>query len=338
MVDPAGVGVSYVMPVLNEEDYVADAVAAILRQDHQGPVEVILALGPSTDRTDEVVEQLAADDSRLILVRNDVGSIPAGVNAAIARASHPVVVRIDAHSEPGEGYTRMGVETLFARDAAVVGGVMAAAGRAPVQRTIAWAYRSRVGIGGPSYHVGGEEGPAESAYLGIYRREWLDRVGGYDEGVGRGEDWDLCQRISAAGGVVWFDPRLSVTYWPRDSIEALARQFFSTGVWRGHITRMDRHDTPLRYYAPPVTVLGLAAGIALGLSGRRIGWAAPIGYSALVLGAAATARDLPPRSRAAVVAVLPTMHVAWGAGFLRGVAMGAHGTDDTSRTKDRSGS
>jgi hypothetical protein len=338
MVDPAGVGVSYVMPVLNEEHYVADAVGAILDQDHQGPVEVILALGPSTDRTDEVVARLAQSDPRLIVVRNEQGSIPAGVNAAIARASHPVVVRIDAHSEPGEGYTRMGVETLLTRGAAVVGGVMAAKGRAPVQRAIAWAYGSRIGIGGPAYHVGGEEGPAESAYLGIYRREWLDRVGGYDEGVGRGEDWDLCQRIIGAGGVVWFDPRLSVTYWPRESIEALGRQFFSTGVWRGHITRMDRHDTPLRYYAPPVAVLGLALGAALGLSGRRIGWAVPVAYAALVVGAAASARDLPVESRLAVLAVLPTMHLAWGAGFLRGAAMGAHGTADTSRTRDRSGS
>lgn len=323
------------MPVLNEQDYVADAVAAVLSQDVDGPMEVVLALGRSHDRTDEIVAELAAREPRLVVVRNEAGSIPAGLNVAIRACRYDVVVRIDAHSEPAAGYIRTGVQSLLEQGAAVVGGVMQARGRGTVQQAIAWSYMSPVGLGGPAYHVGGDAGPAESAYLGIYRREWLDRVGGYDEAVGRGEDWDLCQRIIAAGGLVWFDPRLSVTYWPRSSIEAVGRQFYSTGVWRGHLTRMDRHRTPVRYYAPPATVVALVAGTALGISGHRVGWAAPAGYAALILGAAASAGGLPVPARAALTAVLPTMHLAWGAGFLRGAASGAHGTQDTSRTRDK---
>ena len=48
-------GVSYVMPVLNEVAYLASAVGSVLEQDYDGPVEVILALGPSTDGTADVV-------------------------------------------------------------------------------------------------------------------------------------------------------------------------------------------------------------------------------------------------------------------------------------------
>ena len=33
--------------------------------------------------------------------------------------------------------------------------------------------------------------------------------------------------------------------------------------------------------------------------------------------------------------ILPTMHVAWGLGFLAGVLRGAHDTVDTSRLGDR---
>lgn len=332
--DPGSpVGVSYVMPVLNEEGYVRDAVAAITTQDYPGPMEVILALGASTDATDAIVAEMAAADPRLRTVRNAGGSIPSGLNAAIAEARFPVVVRVDAHSDLAPGYTAAGVADLFDKGVDVVGGVMHAQGRTSVQRAIAWAYRSRFGIGGPVYHVGGEEGPAESAYLGIYRKEWLDRVGGYDEGVGRGEDWDLCQRIIAAGGKVWFDPALRVTYWPRSSVEHLARQFYSTGVWRGEITRRNPQIASPRYFVPPLTVAGIAAGTALGMAGRRWGWLAPAGYATFVAGLAASARDLDPRSRASLMAVIPTMHLCWGAGFLKGAALGAAGTQDTSRAK-----
>ena len=43
--------VAVVMPVLNEENYLEAAVLAILSQDYEGPIQVVLALGPSTDRT-----------------------------------------------------------------------------------------------------------------------------------------------------------------------------------------------------------------------------------------------------------------------------------------------
>ena len=61
------------MPVLNEQSYLKTAVEAILRQEYQGPLRVVLALGPSTDRTNDVAEQLATADSRVTLVQNPSG-------------------------------------------------------------------------------------------------------------------------------------------------------------------------------------------------------------------------------------------------------------------------
>ena len=58
-------GVSYVMPVLNEAGYLRDAVASVLGQDYAGNKEIVLALGPSTDATDEVAAELAIEDDRV---------------------------------------------------------------------------------------------------------------------------------------------------------------------------------------------------------------------------------------------------------------------------------
>jgi hypothetical protein len=154
-------------------------------------------------------------------------------------------------------------------------------------------------------------------YLGVFRREMLERVGGFDESLRRAQDWELNHRIREAGGTVWFTPRMQVTYRPRPDLPALAKQFFKTGQWRrGVIRRMPRTANP-RYLAPPAAVLAVVGGTVLGLSGRKFGWLAPGGYLAAVLvGSAANAKDLDTAAALRLPVVLTTMHMAWGAGFL----------------------
>jgi len=77
-------GVSVVMPVLDEERHLRQAVTRVLEQDYPGPVEVVVALGPSRDRTDEVAGALAAEDPRVRLVANPTGATGAGLNSAVA--------------------------------------------------------------------------------------------------------------------------------------------------------------------------------------------------------------------------------------------------------------
>ena len=67
---PDDAGVSFVMPVLNEQKYLRRAVASTLSQDVPGPVELVLALGPSTDGTDAIAKGLADADERIVLVDN----------------------------------------------------------------------------------------------------------------------------------------------------------------------------------------------------------------------------------------------------------------------------
>jgi glycosyltransferase involved in cell wall biosynthesis len=185
-------GVSYVMPIFNEVDYVEAAVASVLAQEYDGPVEILLALAPSTDGTDALVERLAADDSRIRIVRNPRRHIPVGLNLAISEARYPIVVRIDAHAELPAGYTSRGVAELNRVGAANLGGIMLAAGEPGLQAAIAKAYNSRLGLGGASYHAeDADPGPAESAYLGIMRADAVRSIGGFDESLRRGEDWEM---------------------------------------------------------------------------------------------------------------------------------------------------
>lgn len=341
----AAPGVSYVMPVLNEVGYLAPAVESILAQRYPGPVEIILALGPSTDGTSEIVAALQGRDERIRVVENPGVDIPIGLNLAIAAARHPVIVRVDAHTELAEGYTERAVETLRRTSAASVGGIMAAVGRPGVQAAVARAYNSRLGLGGGSHHRDDAvEGPAESAYLGVMDAAVLREIGGYDESLRRGEDWELNYRLRRAGHLVWFDPALRVRYWPRSSWGALARQFWATGVWRGELVRRLGARNSLRYFAPPALVLDLVLCVLLApllATGVVVGWAAwllalaflgPALYLLLLVGAAITASgSVADRIRFSLV--LAVMHLSWGSGFLVGLVRGARDAVDTSRTE-----
>lgn len=321
-------GVSVIMPVRNEERHLASAVAVVLAQDYPGPVELIMAVGPSEDRTAEIAAELAAADDRVSVVDNPVGKTPHALNLAIAASRYEVVVRVDGHGELGDGYLRRVVELLDETGAANVGGFMDARGVTPFEQAVAYAYTTRIGLGGSAFHLGNSAaGPADTVFLGAFRKSALQLVGGFDESMWRAQDWELNYRLRRAGQLIWFSPDLRVTYRPRARVRDLARQMFGTGRWRREVMRRYPGTASLRYLAPPATVVAIGLGVGLGVIGRATGnrllavagASAPVGYAGLVLAAGATApASLPPRARAWVPVVLAVTHLSWGSGFLVG--------------------
>ena len=323
--------VSVVMPVRNEERHLAEAVRHVLGQDYPGEFELVLAVGPSADRTEQIARDLAAAQPRLTVVPNPTGQIPAALNAAVRVARHAVIARMDGHALMPSGYLATAVAALTETGAADVGGVMAAVGVTTFQQAVAWAMTSRAGVGSAAFHTGGGAGPVDSVYLGIYHRAAIERAGGWDEGMLRAEDWDLNYRIRAGGGQIWFTPDLRVTYRPRASVRTLAAQYFHYGRWRRVIVREHPETASFRYLAPPGAAALVTAGLLAGLAGLAwiaaggpaaaqwltAGLAIPVVYLAGVTAvAAALARGVPAKVRARIPLVLSAMHMAWGAGFL----------------------
>ncbi|MGN6473796.1 MAG: glycosyltransferase family 2 protein [Mycobacteriales bacterium] len=309
-------GVSVVMPVLNEEHHLRAAVRSILEQDYPGEVEVVLALGPSRDKTDQVAAALQADP-RVHTVPSPTGRTPNALNLAIAKSRYQIIARVDGHSLLPAGYLRRAVELLDETGADNVGGLMSARGVTDFEQAVAHAMTSKIGVGNAPFHVGGTEGPADTVYLGVFRRTALERVGGYDEDFARAQDWEMNFRIRESGGLVWFSPTLSVSYRPRGSLRALARQYFHYGRWRRHVMRTHRASVNFRYLAPPTALLGVVAGIVVSTFVSLWGLTLPVGYLALVSGGAvAVGRGLPLRAKLIEPLVLVTMHMSWGAGFL----------------------
>jgi succinoglycan biosynthesis protein ExoA len=334
--------VSVIMPVRNEQRHLEEAVTHVLAQEYPAEVEVVLAVGPSRDATHQIARRLAAADSRVTVVANPSGLIPAANNAAIKASRHPIVARVDGHALIPPGYLLQAVRTLQETGADDVGGIMAAEGATPFEQAVAWAMTSPAGVGSARFHTGGRAGPTDSVYLGVYRRTALDQVGGYDESYHRAEDWEMNHRIRQSGGLIWFEPRLRVTYRPRATVAALAAQYFHYGRWRRVVSRQHAGTINLRYLTPPVTLLAITAGLVAGLIGAvsglgwlLLGFVFPAGYLAGIGAVTGTAAGrLPGRVLARLPAALVTMHMSWGLGFLtspRSLIPGAPGGRASAR-------
>ncbi len=316
------VSTAVVIPVRDGAATLRAAVESALAQDVGGGLEVVVAVGPSSDGTAAVAERLAASHPAVRVVPNPSGSTPAGLNRAIAATTAPVVARLDAHAVLPPGYLRRAVETLGRTGAANVGGVQESVGVTAFERAVAAATASRFGVGDARYRLGGREGPVDTVYLGVFRRHDLDAVGGFAEDLERNQDYELNWRLRETGRTVWFDPALRVRYRPRGSLGALARQYRQYGAWKREVLR--RHPRSLRWrqLVAPATVLAVVGGLLAAAVGRRRALVLPAGYGAAVVAASAVAGGGDPGVTARLVAVFPTMHWSWGLGFMAGPSAG----------------
>jgi len=307
--------VSVVLPVLNEELHLANAVQSILSQDYGGALEIILALGPSKDKTNEIAERLALADTRISLVNNPSGRTAAGLNLALNKSTNPVIVRVDAHAEIQQNYISLAIEVMKSSGAVNVGGIMGAQGVSTFEKVVARAMRSPLGVGASRFHTGGDSGYVDTVYLGVFIRAAVIAVGGFDERFIRAQDWELNFRLRQAGGKIFFDPRLHVTYRPRSTVRALAKQYFEYGRWRRVVSRRHKGTINYRYLAPPFSLIAASLSIilAVALNTLFIIPAAIYGIF-LILASLLTGKGIIEKILLPIV--LFTMQMSWGLGFL----------------------
>jgi glycosyltransferase involved in cell wall biosynthesis len=307
--------ISVILPILNEEKYLEDSVAAILNQNFDGPLEVILAVGPSQDKTMEIARKLQRQDARVIIVENPTGRTAAGLNLAIAASSYSVIVRVDGHANIPTNYCQIAYEILKETGAVNVGGIMDASGISIFEKSVARAMKSPLGVGASRFHTGGNPGEVDTVYLGVFRKEALLAVGGFDERFTRAQDWELNFRLREIGGLIYFDPRLLVSYRPRSTVSALARQYFQYGRWRRVVSRLHQGTVNYRYLAPPFTVIATLLSLVLGWLISPILFLPAVIYGTFILIASISIG----KSLSEVLclpAILLTMHISWGIGFL----------------------
>lgn len=322
--DGGGVDVSVLVPFLNEEAYLPESMPAMLNQEFDGRVEYLFIDSGSTDGGRAVVEAFAEQDPRIRLLENPARTTAVGLNIGLRHARGRYVARMDAHTIYPPTYLRDAVERLERGDADWVSGPQLPAPRGKWSRRIALALGTWLGTGGPAYRLppDAEEVEVDSGFTGVWRRRTLEELGGWDEAASPNEDGELAARMLERGMRLVMLQRMAASYWPRESLEGLARQYYRYGRARARTWRLHPDAMRPTHLLPPL-VLGVlvAAGAA---PSRRLRAAARVGSGIWLAAIASTAVSSRRRASAslrdalAVPLVVAVMHLSWGAGFVAG--------------------
>jgi succinoglycan biosynthesis protein ExoA len=318
--------VSVIVPCFNEEATIGLLLDAIAQQSLPlQDIEVILADGLSTDGTREVIEEFsqAHPELKIQVVDNTKRIIPAAINIALDHARGKVVVRLDAHSIPQRNYIQRCLEVLDETGAANVGGVwvIEPATNTWLARAIAEAASNPLGAGDARYRFGGASGEVDTVPFGAFQREWMDRVGRFDETLLTNEDYEYNYRIKQSGGLVWYDPSIRSVYFARDNLRSLMQQYLRYGYWKAVMVSRNPASIRWRQALPALFVLGT---LVLGLLGIWFSWsrlvlAGYLGIYLLVSIIAGTIEAVHNKDFGLVLGfplALWTMHFSWGGAFL----------------------
>ena len=318
---------SVVVPTRNEERTIEQCLASIVAQDYPaGRLEILVVDGGSTDGTRERVAQAATRSVVPIrLLENPGRVVPAALNVALAEAEGDFLVRVDGHSVPTPEYVLRCVRGNEEHDAALAGGWVRAVGKGRVSRAVAAAFASPFSMGNAaSWNPPAAPREVASVPCGSYRIDALRAIGGFDEGQHANQDYEANYRLRRAGERIVLLPDVWFDYVPRSTFRALARQFGRYGYYKARTMAKHPASVRPRHLVPAIGLLGLAAlSMAATFSdAARIALLAAVAAYALGLAVAAVSagRQLRLAERLLLPPVLATMHLAWGAGNLAGLA------------------
>jgi len=307
-------------------------------------MEVIVADGLSDDGTRAILEALAREYPELRVVDNPRRVTPCAMNAGIREARGRYIAILGAHCDYAADYLKTCVELLDEHpEVACAGGPIISAGRSLFGQAVAVAMSHPVGIGNARHRHPNFEGYAEGACYPVFRREVFEKIGLYDEMLVRNQDDELNYRLTKQGGKVFLSPRARSTYFVRETISSLFRQYFEYGYWRVAVIRKHRMPATFRHLVPLIFLIGLIASCMLALivpaEWRLLMLLGPGVYVLILSG---VGLHLSRRAGWKVGALFPVaaavMHVAYAIGFLWGIVKGARAstvasTHDTTLVK-----
>jgi succinoglycan biosynthesis protein ExoA len=330
--------ITVVVAARDEEAYVADCVHSLLGQDAPaGGFEVLVAEGRSSDRTRQILDELATHDLRLRIVDNPEQITPTALNRAIRESRGRYIAIMSAHAHYPPDYLIRCLDVAESLHADNVGGPAIAQARSYTQRAIAASHHSPFSVGGATWHSLEYEGAAGTVFGGFYRRDVFDRIGMFDEELVRDQDDEFNFRLELAGGTIWQSPKIYSWYEPRSTLGGLFRQYLQYGYWKVLVMRKHGRAPALRHYVPAAFFLGLTLAAAGAIGAASISLRRPeLGTLTLLFGAifgiavvsyfallAIATVTTAARSGWRLAPILPvtfaTYHVAYGLGFLRGL-------------------
>lgn len=270
--------ISVVLPVRNEDKFIGQTLKYLLNQDYpHDKLEILVVDGQSTDRTRDVVEGIAAYDSRVKLIDNQKCLSSAARNIGAKAAHGDIVSYIDGHIHIDNDQLLKNTALLM-RERAV-----SALSRPQFldtpqndyfQQAVSLARKSVFGHGLDSTIYSLREEYVDPTSSGAsYTKNVFEKIGYFDENFDAAEDVEFNYRVGKGGFVSFTSPKLAVNYYPRKDLKGLFRQMTRYGTGRFRFLQKHHEAISSGALIPPLYFIGLAILI---VSALLTGLARPI--------------------------------------------------------------
>lgn len=310
--------VSVVIVCYNEEKFIAKAIESIADDYFRKNCELVIVDGMSNDGTQDIIHSFIRQGLPLRLLENKKKLQAYGLNLGISKALGDIIVRADAHCLYPPEYIKKCAKLLEATGASNVGGMMLPQGTTMVQKAIALAMQHPVGVGDAKFHLGNFSGYVDTVYLGTFWKKLFDEIGLYDTNCKTNEDAELNLRILKAGKKIYLDSSIKVVYFPRESLKALALQYYKYGRGRCYTNLKHKKITSFRQIGPVILVIGLFLSLVLSFWKPSL-ILVPLSYLLALFLISLLSRpkeSIPIKQRLLIGLAWGVMHVSWGMGFL----------------------
>ena len=316
--------VSLIIPTLNEEKYLEQTILSLLSNDYpSNKFEILLIDGLSKDNTLVIAQRLAKKFPNIRLMSNPKIYQSAALNIGIRESKGDFIIRADAHAIYDKNYIRSTIDLLQKNEYSNVGPVQVSIGRTLVEKAIAKAMNSKIGMGNAKYRLDKREVfEVKSVWLGAWKKETLIKINGFNENLPISEDFDLNYRLRRSGSKIAASNSIKAMYLVRKSLKGLFKQFYKYGFWKIKFLMTYPEEFQLRWLAPPILVFALFFSILLV---KFISWSIflPIAYIFILflitfyfMIKSNSFKDL--ISSVILCLVFPVIHISWGVGFLYG--------------------
>ncbi len=231
--------VSLCMIAYNEEDALDGLFRDMSLQDFpHDQIEIVFVDSMSTDNTRGKMQRFKDTDygfRDVTIVQCAKKNQAFSWNAALMTAKGDVIIRVDAHARIPRNFVSRNIYNLNQGENVVGGGrPNITSDVSSWKLTLLAAEDSLFGSSVASYRrPATQKEYMDSLFHAAYKREVIQKVGGFNEDLGRTEDNEFHYRIRQAGYKMCCCPDIISYQHSRNDLKSMIRQKYSNGLWIG---------------------------------------------------------------------------------------------------------
>lgn len=316
---------------LNEER----ALNGLLRdfRDQSYPhknIEIIMVDNGSSDNSLDIMKEFCETDNGFYNVavyqntsqhRNQA----AAWNVALEHATGDIIIRVDAHSKIPRHFVSRNVFNIEEGED-IVGGGRPNICMNPNKWTLTLlaAEESLFGSSVADYRrAAASKEYHDSLFHAAYKREVFEKVGGFNEELGRTEDNELHYRMRKAGYKFCCCPEIVSYQHTRNTLDRMIKQKYGNGYWIGLTVGVCPKCLSYFHFIPFVFLIFLIASLVIWILGQPVYFAIIIAMYSMfnfvnTVGAFVLKKSLNPLFLL-LPFIFPILHISYGIGTLIGL-------------------